>query len=527
MPKSGPREIRDINDHLIEDHFVAKNAPFGTTDTPTNVRVKIIGGKKVLVPETFPEKQRRQQLKDAAELSPLSGSPGSPQGTSQKKRYDPNPFDDPQKRSYSIQESQAGGESPMPKNINPYSPLPPIPSPDTHNTQPRQTSNNINENDHTKDELYDRNLLGADQLPSKSIALSKQDELELLQRIKKDLESFDPRKLKDMYIDFSGFDKDLSGYITYKDLCFTLIKSQAYVQPESLRLMCAQFISDMNPNMVNYEKILAFMSAAMKRSTEETSHVDPKRGDSKIVLPPYGFDPERKVERDITENAQPNYRRGSSQQSGNYYSNPITQADGASPPHLGAFKVQREDVKLLKMIEQCLMNSDDEIRLDRVRLTFQLTDKYHRGTLSEMQIKEICRFHRLPLQESIINKILDHVDDRGQGQYESIDILFNRQQKQYDWEQFLKFLERVQPQETGLRIPPSKRPTEYVKHYPAPSANWPLGDSSPRDRQPKAQETQPDKYTTTKQMEYAPPAEIDPNAYLSPRIARPDALDYI
>ena len=41
------------------------------------------------------------------------------------------------------------------------------------------------------------------------------------------------------------------------------------------------------------------------------------------------------------------------------------------------------------------------------------------------------------------------------------------------WMQFLEFLERVQPANTGLHMPESKRPTDYAKHYPEPSADWP------------------------------------------------------
>lgn len=55
------------------------------------------------------------------------------------------------------------------------------------------------------------------------------------------------------------------------------------------------------------------------------------------------------------------------------------------------------------------------------------------------------------------------------------------------WQQFLAFLERVQPSPTGLKIPESKRPTEYVKHYPVPTNNWPRDsdkiDGTPRESQ--------------------------------------------
>lgn len=44
------------------------------------------------------------------------------------------------------------------------------------------------------------------------------------------------------------------------------------------------------------------------------------------------------------------------------------------------------------------------------------------------------------------------------------------------------FLEKVLPSSTGLFLPQSKRPAEYMKHYTQPTENWPkAGDMSPRD----------------------------------------------
>ena len=41
------------------------------------------------------------------------------------------------------------------------------------------------------------------------------------------------------------------------------------------------------------------------------------------------------------------------------------------------------------------------------------------------------------------------------------------------WRQYLEFLEKIYPTKTGLKIPESKKPTEFAKHYPEPSSDWP------------------------------------------------------
>ena len=43
----------------------------------------------------------------------------------------------------------------------------------------------------------------------------------------------------------------------------------------------------------------------------------------------------------------------------------------------------------------------------------------------------------------------------------------------FSWRQYLEFLEKVYPAKTGLKIPESKKPLEFAKHYPEPSSDWP------------------------------------------------------
>ncbi len=55
----------------------------------------------------------------------------------------------------------------------------------------------------------------------------------------------------------------------------------------------------------------------------------------------------------------------------------------------------------------------------------------------------------------------------------------------FSWHQYLEFLEKIYPTKTGLRIPPSKMPAEFVKHYPEPSNDWPsMPNRAPRPDMP-------------------------------------------
>ena len=66
-------------------------------------------------------------------------------------------------------------------------------------------------------------------LPRDPVEYTKQEELELRQRIQADLPNFESRVLKDLYLELTGFDRMLSGYISYADLSFTMMKRKVGV----------------------------------------------------------------------------------------------------------------------------------------------------------------------------------------------------------------------------------------------------------------------------------------------------------
>ncbi len=133
-----------------------------------------------------------------------------------------------------------------PDPINPRRVVPPISSPD----QNASIKAEQNSNPEQPTDIYDKMqamlrdpdpparsgagvgidllkyLPRTDNLPQRPIDLGKEEELELRHRIKHDLANFETRKLKDVYLELTGFDRDLTGYVGYSDLGYALLRKQ-------------------------------------------------------------------------------------------------------------------------------------------------------------------------------------------------------------------------------------------------------------------------------------------------------------
>ena len=79
--------------------------------------------------------------------------------------------------------------------------------------------------------------------------------------------------------------------------------------------------------------------------------------------------------------------------------------------------------KLIRLIEDQLASGEVPLDLERLRNQFTLADRLHRDSLSHGEIKEICYRNRVPLQESVINHVLDRCRTTGDGQYRYILLL--------------------------------------------------------------------------------------------------------
>ena len=62
-------------------------------------------------------------------------------------------------------------------------------------------------------------------LPRTAVTLDKQDELALRKNIREELDRYDPNKLRDIYIELTGFDSHLTGLLQFQQVSFCLMKN--------------------------------------------------------------------------------------------------------------------------------------------------------------------------------------------------------------------------------------------------------------------------------------------------------------
>ncbi|XP_052089514.1 uncharacterized protein LOC127726190 isoform X13 [Mytilus californianus] len=276
-------------------------------------------------------------------------------------------------------------------------------------------------------------------LPSDSAMFSAADEDLLVKIIGDELSHIQPDRLYNAYIEATKFDKQFMGWCSFDRVNQSLLSQNAAPHPDTLRLIASMFIDPSIPGQVNYEKILKFIEYAMKRNYP-----------------------------DLFTKTQDGY--GNSK----YYNS--SQQNNSSLHGLEPFK-EKETAKLLRMVHDALNETGYRLDIERLYRDFQSVDN-KRETLSKAQISDVLYQNRVPLQDSLLDHILHK---------------FQQSNGQYNWQQFLSFLEKVQSVQTGLPIPQSKRPLEYAKQYPPPHDSWPRAKESPRESPPPSNrnESQP------------------------------------
>ncbi|VDI16553.1 Hypothetical predicted protein [Mytilus galloprovincialis] len=267
-------------------------------------------------------------------------------------------------------------------------------------------------------------------LPSDSAMFSAADEDLLVKIIGDELSHIQPDRLYNAYIEATKFDKQFMGWCSFDRVNQSLLSQNAAPHPDTLRLIASMFIDPSIPGQVNYEKILKFIEYAMKRNYP-----------------------------DLFTKTQDGY--GNSK----YYNS--SQQNNSSLHGLEPFK-EKETAKLLRMVHDALNETGYRLDIERLYRDFQSVDN-KRETLSKAQISDVLYQNRVPLQDSLLDHILHK---------------FQQSNGQYNWQQFLSFLEKVQSVQTGLPIPQSKRPLEYAKQYPPPHDSWPRAKESPRESPP-------------------------------------------
>ncbi|KAL4236244.1 hypothetical protein ACF0H5_004632 [Mactra antiquata] len=500
MPKLGRRSERTGLDYQMASDLVRKDAPFGNDDTGI-VTTKIIGGKTVHVMDRTPQYNqdygggsRIQLLRPIADkpnhLDPrihgdnpggyynkdTQSSPSSEYPFGSQDLISPRPTTYFSKRPDSkdvvrgqfralppIQQNRTRNDmstvfeaEPWTDNVNP-----PFAS-DTEYKQnyfPGQGDNFDFQDytgggkDHYVTDYEKQQLLGLipkKLLPVDPIKLSREQEVTLCKLICNELNRFDPRELKEIYLECSRHDKNLEGYCLLEVLGQAAYNHKAYLS-DTLRLVSAQFVDPNRQGYVNYEKVLSFIGSALKLNDKGQLQSGPSSR-------------EKHRQRDFPEktrdhNSREKRHERNERHVGEFPSYPSTsytssekyslRSDDKHPKYYmqngeslktGSLYGDREIAKLLHIVEQQLAAMPQPFKSEKWENAFRSLDRQHRGTLSAVEIKDICYDEHLTLSDSVLNRILAHCES-------------GNRTGQYSWEKFLKFFERLRPTNTGLPIP--------------------------------------------------------------------------
>ncbi|XP_078574324.1 uncharacterized protein C1orf87-like [Branchiostoma floridae x Branchiostoma japonicum] len=408
---------------------MARNAPFGTDDTP-EIEVKIIGSKRVQV---MREKKHGNPL-----LAPL---PDSPSLLTQPlyKEYE-NLSSSHFKMGFTTTDQHERAKL--------------VPSqtaqPDKSNSQLHGTSLKVGSKVLPP---ISRTSTSSDGSGGHSSVLG--EDPTIANQLHKILKKYDTKKFKDMYVELVGYDRNLTGYVNQSQLNLVCLRHQLPLSGSTLQIMFSRFASPEDEESINYEKLLQFLSAAqqnkpVKQSTlsatvdkfigggDSTSSSQKSKAGSQTA-------PELRI-RDKSHTQENILVSPGSGLTSPSMTLPHTSStiDGLKPEspvarhRTGSFS-DREAAKLLHLLENQFTSQEvDDLDLQAVRNTFEEVDRHGAGMLSRKQVEDVVVKHRLPIQGSLMNKLLKRCEVEA---------------GLFGWKTLVDFLERVKP----LEIPSKQK----------------------------------------------------------------------
>ncbi|XP_025110673.1 uncharacterized protein LOC112574064 isoform X1 [Pomacea canaliculata] len=498
----GQKSEASLLDHVYNLSLTTRDAPFGTDDTPV-LKDKIIGGRYVSVIE----RPTGETIPRYEKLSLVSDKPNyvDPQALSDFYRKYNKPYQDPFIQSKSsgrltnliskrpdskdiffryptlppIEENRLRNMQIFPlclslrhgqknfmkatkKNDLPrkqYSPAEEIQGngragvkalynprgsgayggrqPDPVGNSPRRKFDKQREDRLSREEFKEKlmNMLPKNVfLPEQPLVLTKEDEVQLLEVLAEEMAGYSPLKLRDIYLDIANTaDKQLSGYCQYQDLYYSMSRQMFNMPADLLQVTAAMFVSSDRPTGdVDYERFLSFLGLALK-------HAEQKNGfhSSRLKTPVV-------------------------QQVENYFSD-------------------SEQAKLVSTVEQQLHENDYIINFGRLEHELSMADNVGRGTLDLRTIMDVCYQLNIPLQSSVLNRVLSR-------------CRLNSYEDAYNWKAFIEFLQKAQPGRKPEPVylhpnPPVHQPIQQHQHRSPPNSRpvtplWRRDGAPPDPRRP-------------------------------------------
>ncbi|XP_070563731.1 uncharacterized protein C1orf87-like [Ptychodera flava] len=498
----------------------ARHAPFGT-DIQPKTRLKIVGGKQIEVrTDQTPPQSADDDSGPATTGRPRRDSPNIlTQQNFNAHDYDNTgiPQQNERGRKKHFQSADADKyNSQIHRNGFPGSPsiLPPIKSTIASNPlswpeEQGQIKEMQEEEDYDNDfgkkdyDNYMDNIVQSGRKPAipspEPVPHFGRPSYSLTEQLRDLLDGYDSYSFQDMYTDATDFDRRLTGFINQPQMNMLCLRHRLPLDSSMLRILFSSFSKDDNPDLVNYEKLIKYMARAQLGSKDQANTLlddviqrfvetrgDPIDKDSSLeqhiakTMHRFEFEEPRnkenkKVDHSPRRQKKQEYPRPQEQQQPRKKRS-AQGDDSEDVPVKPIVRKQpikvfsdREDAKLLMLIEQQLIQGkEDKIDIDALTRTFSEMDRSRLGTVSQRQITEACFKHRIPVQGSIMEKLLQRCD-LGDGLY--------------SWVKFVEILERVQPINMTLELSPRSKGMN-VGDPPRPGT-WPKKEQKARDTRRK------------------------------------------
>nr|XP_039261803.1 uncharacterized protein C1orf87 homolog isoform X2 [Styela clava] len=378
-----------------------RNAPFGTDDTP-NLQMKIVGGKRVQIAIDSTNNESSNDILNKSWPLPRIGPHGTPSILTQPnwEAYDSrlqsgfNTSDQHNlARNVSSYTSPMGDRSHSFKHglpvLNTKAVLPPIATqsagPHVHMNQ--QMLSSLNSNSHEFEE---------------STTLEEQ--------VEKQLKKFSAQKLKNMYIDLTTYDRKLTGLVTESQFSLISLRHDLPLKLSILKIIYAKFVDFKDPSMINYEKILQFLSDCINQTILSKSPTLLNTGHTRTRTSPPDF-------RDVVSPYVPLIQQ-----------NPKSMSNMQGPNDGHVSQLGKEaDEKLVELISAQL-SPKQNLEIDDLIKSFQELDRLEKGMLPIHVVKSTCIRHQLPFTSSILMKLLQRSETTA---------------GMADWKLFLEPLKRI------------------------------------------------------------------------------------
>ncbi|XP_063963044.1 uncharacterized protein LOC129270964 [Lytechinus pictus] len=428
----------------------ARNAPFGT-DIQPSVKTKIIGGKTVEVAVRTPPASRTSS--DSLQSGPHGTPPMQYQPPVNESNHSsfnnsPDALPGSYRKIYSQTAPRDSSNSHIHGKSNHYDgrpgairALPPIHASD-HSHDHGDDDDVLSDDTPQEDPPNIKDILHKPfpvHMGSSAVLSPISNKRSLTDQVAEHLVGYDPLHFKEMYTDLAEFDHGLHGYVNQPQMNMIAHKHKLPIPIETLRLLFSNFAKGSNPDHVNYEKLIQFLARAQlglaKAETlledDVNKFVHETNGDDKtdLELGRLNAHIKRYEDQEEKERKEEERKLNEMREKKKRKEQEKWKPSFATRKPLKTF-TELEDAMLIRMLEEQFTDGKKKQTIDTegMREMCLKKDRHKQGTFSRRDLDDLFLFYRIPVQGSLLNKMIQRIDT-GDGQL--------------SWVAFLEILDRV------------------------------------------------------------------------------------